>query len=138
MVWLGQVVPLDGKLSSTLVRRYVSSFGADAPAYPITICPNWLRRLRWRAHDEDSSTYVDSNSVIVARLIWWRDAGPVDIDDDSLWGEGSYLTLTTVGLQQFKAVHGDLTIHSFAERKVQMPREDGATIAKTAQHSYSG
>lgn len=136
-VWLGQVVPLDGELAPTLVRRLVSSFGMDAPAYPITLCPNWLRRLQWQRHEDDSSIYVDSTGVVVARLMWWRDAGPVDIDDDSLWGEGSCMTLTTAGLRQSKAVQGDLTIHSFARREAQRPREDGATIVKTAQHSYS-
>lgn len=137
-VWLGQVVPLDGVTAPTLVRRLVSSFGMEAPAYPITLCPNWLHRLRWRVHDEDPSIYVDPDSVVVARLTWWRDAGPADIDDDSLWGEGSYVTLTAAGLRQFKAVQGDFTIHSFARREVQMAREDGTRIVKTAQHSYRG
>jgi hypothetical protein len=136
-VWLGQIVPLDGEPAPTLVRRFVSSFGLDAPAHPITLCPNWLGRLRWRAHDEDPSMYVDTDAVVVARLTWWRDAGPVDIDDDSLWGEGTYVALTAAGLRQFKAVQGDFTIHGFARREVQMPREDGARIVKTAQHSYA-
>jgi len=137
-VWLGQVVPLDDEPAPMLVRRCVSSFGMAAPGYPIVLCPNWLRRLRWRAHDENPSVYVDSESVVVARLTWWRDAGPVDIDADSLWGEGSYVTLTVVGLRQFKAAQGDFTIHSFATREVQVTRENGMKIVKTAQHSYSG
>lgn len=136
-VWLGQVVPLDGELAPTLVRRLVSSFGMDAPAYPITLCPNWLRRLQWRGHEDDSSIYVDSTGFVVARLMWWRDAGPVDIDDDSLWGEGSCATLTTAGLRQFKAAQGEFTIHAFVRREVQRFREDGSAIIKTAQHSYS-
>jgi len=136
-VWLGQVVPLDGELAPTLIRRLVSSFGIDAPAYPITLCPNWLRRLRWREHGEDPSVYVDLGSVVVARFIWWRDSGPADIDNDSLWGEGFYVSLTAAGLQQFKALQADFTIHAFARREVQMSREDGAKIDKTAQHSYS-
>ncbi|MCY1286293.1 hypothetical protein D9M70_352620 [compost metagenome] len=135
-VWLGQVVPLDDELAPTLVRRLVSSFGMDAPAYPSTLCPNWLRRLQWRAHDENPSVYVDHNSVVVARLTWWRDAGPADIDDDSLWGEGTYLALTAAGLQHFKAVQGDFTIHGFARREVQMHRKDDARIVKIAQHNY--
>lgn len=135
-VWLGQVVPLDNELAPTLIRRLVSSFGMDSPLYPITLCPNWQRRLRWRAHDEDPSVYVDPSSVVVARMIWWRDSGPADIDNDSLWGEGSYLSLTTAGLLQFKALQGSHTIHAFARREVRMSREDGRKIVKTAQHSY--
>ena len=69
--------------------------------------------------------------------MWWRDAGQVDIAEDSVWGEGSYAALTTIGLQQVKVIQGDFAIHGFARREVQMPREDGATIVKTFQHSYS-
>jgi hypothetical protein len=136
-VWLGQVVPLDAEPAPTLVRRFVSSFGTEAPAYPIILCPHWLRRLRWRAHDENHSLYVDANGAIVARLAWWRDAGPADIDDDSLWGEGSYVALTAAGLRQFTAVQAAPVIHAFARREVTMHGEDGTQIVKAAQHGYS-
>lgn len=135
-VWLGQVVPLDDELAPTLVRRFVSSFGMGTPAYPITLCPNWLRQLRWRAHDEKPSVYIDSDSVVVARLTSWRDGGPADIDNDSLWGEGIYTTLTATGLQQFKAVQGEFTINCFARREVHMLREGDERIVNTARHNH--
>ncbi|WPO48682.1 ATP-binding protein [Pseudomonas sp. S1Bt23] len=135
-VWLGQFVPLDGELAPTLVRRVVSSFSMDMPAYPIILCPNWLRRLQWRSHGENPSVYVDYESVVVARLIWWRDAGPADIDNDSLWGEGIYVILTSAGLRQFRAIRGNFSIHGFARREVQVLREDGGTTVKTAQHAW--
>ncbi len=135
-VWLGQIVPLDGEPAPTLVRRLVSSLGMDAPAYQIILCPNWLRRLRWQAHHQDPSIYVDANAVVVARVTWWRDAGPVDIDDDAVWGEGVYVALTAGGLRQFMALQGDSLIHAFARREVTMHREEGAQIIKTARHSY--
>jgi hypothetical protein len=136
-VWLGQVVPLDAEPAPTLVRRLVSSFGIEAPVYPIIICPHWLRRLRWRAHNEDVSVYLDTEAVVVARLTWWHDAGPADIDDDSVWGEGSYVALTAAGLRQFTAVQAESRIHAFARREVTMYREDGTQIVRTAQHSYT-
>ncbi|MFM0654218.1 AAA family ATPase [Paraburkholderia sediminicola] len=136
-VWLGHVVPLDNELAPTLIRRLVSSFGMESPANPITLCPNWLRHLRWRQHRDDLSLYIDSSSAVVAKLAWWRDSGPADIDTDSLWGEGSYLSLTTLGLRQFKAVHNDFAIYAFARREVKILRGGTENIAKTAQHSYS-
>ncbi len=135
-VWLGQVVPLDAVPAPTLVRRLVSSFGMEAPADPIVLCPHWLRRLQWRAHEKDPSVYVDTNAVVVARLAWWRDAGPADIDDDSVWGEGSYVTLTAAGMRQFTAVQADCRIHAFARREVTMHQESGTQIVKTATHNY--
>lgn len=136
-VWLGQIVPLDAEPAPTLVRRLVSSLGMDAPDYQIILCPSWLRRLRWQAHDQDSSIYVDANSAVVARVTCWRDAGPVDIDDDAIWGEGIYVVLTAGGMRQFMSLHGDFQIHAFARREVTMHREDGEQILKTARYSYS-
>lgn len=77
-VWLGQHVALDNELAPTLVRRVVCSvdMGFDAAAYPIALCPNWLTRLRWRAHEEEPSVFLDVSGAVVAKLHWWRDAGP--------------------------------------------------------------
>jgi hypothetical protein len=107
------------------------------PEYPITLRPNWLRQLGWQAQDDEFSVYVDTDSVVVAKLTSWRDAGPVDIEDDAMWGEGSYLTLTEAGLGQFKAVQEDIIIRGFAIREVQMAREDGRKIVETAVHTDS-
>ena len=138
-VWIGQVVPLDNNLASTLIRRLVCSIdlGFDSSTYPIVLCPNWLRHLRWRAHAEASGVYIDASGTIVARVVWWRDAGPVDIDDESIWGEGCYVTLTKAGLTQFMATRGKVFINAFASREVKKPREYGERFFETAKNSYS-
>lgn len=136
-VWMGQIVPLDAEPAPTLVRRLVSSFGIDAPAHPIILCPHWLLKLRWRGHDAEDFVYVDSDGVVVARIRYWRDAGPTDIDDDSVWGEGVYLALTKDGLQQLADVQGLPGIYAFAEREVMMQQDGGKQIARSAQHIYA-
>lgn len=140
-VWLGQHVALDNELAPTLVRRVVCSveMGFDAAAYPFALCPNWVKRLRWRAHDEEPSVFLDARGVVVAKLHWWRDAGPVDIDAESLWGEGCYLVLTPEGLEQLAAARGKLAlaINVFASRQIKQPSTYGQSLLKTAQNSYS-
>ncbi|QBE64917.1 ATP-binding protein [Pseudoduganella lutea] len=136
-VWLGQIVPLDGELAPTLVRRFVSTFGMDMPEYPITLCPNWLQQLGWKAQNNELSIYVDTTSVVVAKLGVWRDAGPADIENDLIWGEGSYVTLTEAGLQQFKARRKEIIIRAFSIREVQMLQKDGENVVKMAQRDDS-
>lgn len=138
-VWIGRVVPLDNEPASTLIRRLVCSidFGLDSATYPIVLCPNWLRKLQWRAHADVPGVYIDASGGIVARVVWWRDAGPVDIDDDSIWGEGCYVALTNAGLTQFTATWGKVVINVFASREVQKPREYGERYFETAKNSYS-
>lgn len=138
-VWIGRVVPLDNELASTLIRRLVCSidFGLDSATYPIVLCPNWLRKLQWRSHADAPGVYIDASGAIVASVVWWRDAGPVDIDDDSIWGEGCYVALTNAGLAQFAAIRGKVVINVFASREVQKPREYGERFFETAKHCYS-
>jgi hypothetical protein len=137
-VWIGRIVPLDNDPASTLIRRLVCSidFGLDSATYPIVLCPNWLRQFQWRAHADAPGVYIDANEAIVARVVWWRDAGPVDIDDDSIWGEGCYVALTKAGLAQFTAVRGKVVINAFASREVQKPREYGERFFEMAKNSY--
>lgn len=140
-VWLGQYVALDNELSPTLVRRVVCSvdMGFDASAYPLALCPNWVRKLRWHAHDEEPNVFLDAGGSVVAKLYWWRDAGPVDIDAESLWGEGCYLVLTPAGLEQITAVRGKLAlaINVFASRQIKQPRNYGQSFFETATNGYS-
>jgi hypothetical protein len=91
----------------------------DAAAYPLALCPNWLMRLRW--------------------LHWWRDAGPVDIDAETLWGEGCYLVLTPVGLEQITTALGKpaLDINVFASRQIKQSSNHGKSLMKTATNGYS-
>lgn len=141
VVWLGQYVALDNDLAPTLVRRVVCSvdMSFDAAAYPFVLCPNWVMRLRWRAHDEEPSVFLDASGAVVAKLYWWRDAGPVDIDADSLWGEGCYLVLTPAGLDQITTARGklDLDINVFASRQIRQPSSYGKFLLKTAKNGYS-
>lgn len=140
IVWRGNYVAHDTTPAGTLVRRVASSAGTDlfGPKYFLTICPNWLRQLRWRPHDAIPCIYMDAGGTVVARLAWWRDAGPVDIDVESIWGEGCYLALTSEGLSQFKVAGGRSTINSFASREVQAHGGSGeANGRKSARHSYS-
>lgn len=138
-VWIGRVVPLDSEPASTLIRRLVCSidFGPDSATYPIVLCPNWLRLLQWRAHEDAPGVYIDVSGGAVARVVWWRDAGPVDIDDESIWGEGCYVTLNKAGLAQFTATCGNAVINVFATREVQKPREYGEKFFEAARNSYS-
>lgn len=138
-VWLGQIVPLDNDPALTLIRRLVCSidYGLDAAAYPIVLCPYWLHKLQWRAHAKYRGIYIDASGTMVARIVWWRDAGPVDVDDDSLWGEGCYVALTEAGQEQFEAAQGKVVINAFASRKVTTPRDYGDSFFEVARKSYS-
>ena len=140
VVWLGQYVALDNDLAPTLVRRVVCSVGMsfDAAAYSFVLCPNWVMRLRWRAHDDEPSVFLDTSGAVVAKLYWWRDAGPVDIDADSLWGEGCYLVLTPAGLYQITTVRGKLDLESnvFASRQIRQRSSYGRSLLKTAKNGY--
>lgn len=140
-VWLGQYLALDNELAPTLVRRVVCSvdMGFDAAAYTFALCPNWVMRLRWHAHDNEPSVFLDASGAVVAKLHWWRDAGPVDIDEESLWGEGCYLVLTPVGLKQITTARGelDLDINVFASRQIKLPSSYGQSLLKTAKNGYS-
>jgi tetratricopeptide (TPR) repeat protein len=139
-VWLGQYVALDDELAPTLVRRVVCNIdmGFDAPAYTFALCPNWVRRLRWRAHDKEPSVFLDTSGSMVAKLHWWRDAGPVDIDAESLWGEGCYLVLTPAGVEQLTTAGGklDLAINVFASRQIKQQSSYGQSLPKTAKNVY--
>ncbi|RTQ32271.1 ATP-binding protein [Variovorax gossypii] len=139
-VWLGQHVALDNELAPTLVRRVVCSvdMGFDAATYPFALCANWVKRLRWRAHDEEPSVFLDASGAAAAKLYWWRDAGPVDIDAESIWGEGCYLVLTPAGLEQLTAARGKvaLAINVFASRQIKQPSSYGQSHLKTAKNGY--
>jgi len=76
---------------------------------------------------------------VIAKLHWWRDAGPVDIDADSLWGEGCYLVVTPAGLEQLTAARGKLSlaINVFASRQIKQPSSYGQTLLRTAKSGYS-
>lgn len=138
LFWAGVDIALDNHLSSTLIRRRVQSVdcGFDSPQYPIALCPNWLARLGWRVHSDFHNFYVDRGGALVARLVWWRDAGPVDVRADSAWGEGCYLELTQTGIKQFTAAGGSLEIYVFASRHVRQHGGHSKRFVRVATNSY--
>ena len=91
-VWLGRLLPFDDDLAPTLVRRVLGSLvsGFDSPRLSMSICPNWLRRLCWAEHPQVKKLYTDASGAVVAKLVWWRDGSPADIDADFMWGEGAF------------------------------------------------
>lgn len=138
-VWLGRLVPFDNDLAPTLVRRVLISLGPgfDSPRLSIAICPNWLRRLRWAEHPETKGLFVDAAGAVVAKLVWWRDGSPADIDVDFMWGEGAFLALSPQGMAQFIAIRGQVSINSMAMREAEKPREEKIRIVRMAKQSYS-
>lgn len=135
-LWLGKTIPLDEELSPNLIRRFVSSFSQEAPKHPIALCPNWMRHLGWKLHQDDPYLYLGSDSMAVARIGFWRDAGPADIEDNFMWGEGSYFAVTGTGLSQIKALYGTIDILAFATREVKKSRKDGERIVRSSRSSY--
>lgn len=138
-VWLGRLVPFDDDLAPTLVRRVLSSLvsGFDSPRLSLAICPNWLRRLRWAEHPEARKLYVDASGCVVAKLAWWRDGNPADIDADFMWGEGAFLALTPQGMAQFVAIRGQVSINSMAMREAEKAGAEKAPIVRLAKQSHS-
>lgn len=138
-VWLGRLVPFDDDLAPTLVRRVLGSLGSgfDSPRLSIAICPNWLRRLRWAEHPETKALFVDAAGAVVAKLVWWRDGNPADIDADFMWGEGVFLALSPQGMAQFIAIRGQVSINSMAMREAEKPREEKVRIVRMSKQSYS-
>ena len=59
---------------------------------------------------------MDKSNALVARIIWWRDGGPVDVDDDVIWGEGAYISLTMTGQQQVEVFMGPLNVRVHVRR----------------------
>lgn len=137
-VWLGRLVPFDNDLAPTLVRRVLTSLssGFDSPRLPIAICPNWLRKLRWAEHHETKGLFVNAAGAVVAKLVWWRDGNPADINADFMWGEGALVALSPQGMTQFVAIRGQVSINSMATREAEKPREEKVRIVRIAKQSY--
>jgi len=104
------------KPASTIVRRLSQSHFPEVPEFQLTICPHWLRRLEWRSHKDNWLVFLDKSNEVVATIVWWRDGGPVDIDDEVIWGEGVYVLLTPAGRAQIEAVAGPLPVLAKAHR----------------------
>lgn len=122
--WANGFHPLTDGLAPTIVRRFSTSQMPEVPRYQLIICPNWLRRLGWRHDPNNWLRYLNNSGRIAARTVWWRDGGPVDVEDDAIWGEGVYVSVTLPGLAQIEAVAGPVAMQVYARRMV-MPAGGG-------------
>jgi hypothetical protein len=128
-VWANGFRALSKELAPTIVRRLSVNLMPEVPPYQIIICPNWLRRLGWRNHPDNWLLYLDHSGQVVARIVWWRDGGPVDVEDDVIWGEGVYITVTTQGLAQIEGISGRVSVLVHAHRKVEPEGSDSEPLS---------
>ncbi|MBF0214387.1 MAG: ATP-binding protein, partial [Magnetococcales bacterium] len=130
-LWVNGFHAVSNELAPTFVRSLSISFWPEIPGYKFIICPNWLHRLGWRMHPNNWQIYLDCFGQIVARMVWWRDGGPVDVEEDVIWGEGVYLSVTTTGLAQIeKTIHRKLSVLTHACRKFEPT--DGESFVRMA------
>ena len=132
VVWADGFQVSIGERARTIVRRLSVKYMPDVPAYQLVICPNWMRQLGWSVHPKNWLIYVDQTGAVVARAVWWRDGGPVDVEDDAIWGEGVYISATSSGLAQIEKLRGRLTIVTLARREVVPQGGDGEPLGRTA------
>lgn len=116
-VWAGGNLVVDEMPAPTIVRQLSISYMPEIPQFQFTICPHWLHRLGWHSHRENRLVFIDRTGDVVARIVWWRDGGPVDIEDDAIWGEGVYLTVTSKGRAQIETIAGPLQVIVNARRE---------------------
>jgi len=131
-LWADGVCALD-EPSENIVRRLSFS---DIPTYPdavLILCPEWLRNLGWR-HDPDNwMHYLDKRDVCVARLIWWRDGAPQDVNEDQFWGEGVALVATRGGRIALEDVAGPLNIGVHSRRSAVGARNSERCMSQVEQ-----
>jgi hypothetical protein len=138
LAMLPEAVWADGFRTSTdlpseaFVRRLSVRYMPDLPRFQLVICPNWLRQLGWRVHPDNWLVYLDRSGQVVARAVWWRDAGPVDLGDDAIWGEGVYLSVTPSGLSQIEVVRGTMVFTTYARREAESERDADERVARNA------
>jgi hypothetical protein len=100
----------------TVVRELTGSFLPEVPSVRLTFCPVWLQVLEWHLHPESELIVLNRSNEVVARIVWWRDGGPVDIEEDVIWGQGHFVSLTPAGRQQIESQAGALDVRVFARR----------------------
>jgi hypothetical protein len=116
--WIEQVAPSSQERSRVLIRNLHLHSGVEVPSGVLVICPIWLRQLRWAPHPENWLIYQNSSGRTAARISWWRDGGPVDLQDESYWGEGVAIVLTPEGRRELEAEVGTLFRSAIARRAV--------------------
>ncbi|WP_333678617.1 ATP-binding protein [Dyella sp.] len=133
-VWLGNAVDLTNEAAPTIVRRLSYSWGWDIPQYHLILCSHWLKTLQWSIHTDRCWTYVNRAGNIVAQVIWWRDGGPIDIDDSVSWGEGVYFHVTSQGLAEIQSACGDLTISNVITRTYRYAHDETGRQTKSVMN----
>lgn len=131
-IWLGQVRAMSRAPASTIARGLVVSWTPEVPRFRLAICPHWLQKLGWHTHASNELVFLDNDDILVARIVWWRDGGPVDLEDDAIWGQGFYLNLTPVGRQQIEALTGSLDVRVLARRSYKPDTRDKAEESRLA------
>ncbi|WP_031364623.1 ATP-binding protein [Caballeronia sordidicola] len=131
-IWAGSIVPLSDEPAATIVRRFEETRVPGVPSDMLVICPFWLRRLSWQQHPEDWLAYLDKRGRVVARVVWWRDGGPIDIGEDGIWGEGAFVMLTPEGCQQIEAVTGRMKIQVHGRRTVAEPGKSTVKVRRAS------
>ena len=126
-VWFDGILPLSEEPSVNLVRSLRLRFGTDIPDNPFVLCPHWLGLLHWRRDPESWLNYIDVSGRVVAKITWWRDGGPGDVQEDIVWGEGVMMTVTPNGRTPLEAQFGELRYAAIARRAVKPEAGGGDT-----------
>jgi len=131
-LWIDGVCALD-EPSESIVRRISIS---GIPTYPdnvLVLCPEWLHHLGWQHDPGNWMHYLDRNGVCVARLIWWRDGAPQDVNQDQFWGEGVALVATRGGRSALESVAGPLNIGVHSRRSADGARTSERRMSRVEQ-----
>lgn len=131
-IWTKGLFNLYEGASATVVSRLIVSQVPEDPRNRLTICPVWLLRLGWRPDPQSHLRYLDSRGQVVATIVWWRDGGPVDIEENVIWGEGVVVIATPEGLAQLEAVAGTAPVYVHVERWSTPLRQDGSLLSRIA------
>ena len=121
--WLAGIRAAGAEPAPTIVRRLSLSYAPDVPEFMLSICPHWLRQLGWRALDDNWLIFVNRAGELVGKIVWWRDGGPVDVDEDVIWGEGIYITVTPAARKQIESHVGPWAVVVNTRR--ELTRESG-------------
>ena len=131
-LWVDGLRATTEQPARTIVRRLSVGLAPQVPAYQLVLCPHWLERLGWRSHPDNWLVYQNHDGQVVARLVWWRDGGPVDFGDDAIWGEGVYVVVTAAGMAQIEALAGVLPMNVYARRYVRPMATDVEFVERSA------
>lgn len=125
VLWIDEPLPQYREPAATMLARLTAGWNPRVPEARLIICPYWADLLEWRLNIDKAWTYVDKYGAVMARSMWWRDGGPVDVEDDVIWGEGSLVLLSPRGRSRLESMAGRADIRTYAHRKCQDP--DGET-----------